>query len=90
MTTALGSEITNISRAPSAPVLEAMGPANEHFAKLSLAGIMIDIEVPVEQDELGFNYGRWQAGEADAAAGRVRPFADVMNALRSRVHRNRS
>jgi len=36
-------------------------------------------------DELGFSYARFVAGEADATAGRVRPFAEAMNALRARL-----
>jgi len=88
MNPTVNSEISNVSPAPSSGhSLETSKPANEHFDKLSMTGTILELEVPVQlADELGFDYQRWQAGEADMAAGRVSPFADVMNALRARGH----
>ena len=74
----------------SSSTLEASKPANEHFSTVSQSSEVYDVELAMpEGDPLGFSYERWQEGEADVDAGRVRSFADVMNALRARLRGNR-
>jgi len=61
--------------------------SSEHFRQLEV--LWMEIDVPGElTDPFAFRYERMKAGEADVEAGRTRPFAELMNALRSRIHRH--
>lgn len=61
--------------------------SSEHFRQLEV--LWMEIDLPGElTDPFAFNYERMKAGEADVEAGRTRPFAELMNALRSRLHRH--
>lgn len=69
------------------PVSSKNDRSSEHFRPLQVSWMEIDLpEEPT--DPLGFSYERMKAGEADVEAGRTRPFVELMNALRSRLHRN--
>jgi hypothetical protein len=64
--------------------------ATEHFTRIDAFGMMVTVRAPASNDPLGFSYERMLQGEADMKAGRVRSFADAMDALRARIRRNRA
>ena len=74
----------------NSPVFQVGDPINDHFS-LGMRPSLVGIDVSLyEEDSLGFSYERWQQGELDAVQGRVRPFADVIDAIRARIHGHRS
>jgi hypothetical protein len=78
---------SNQTRPQSArPADASSARVTEHFSRLSMETWFVDVrEVGPPDDPLGYNWARLQAGEADAVAGRVTSFGDVMNGLRARI-----
>lgn len=72
----------------SSTSFDASRPRNEHFTDLNAC--VVDLDVLVGQNEaLTFDYRRMLAGQEDVTSGRTRSLAEVMNALRARIRRNR-
>jgi hypothetical protein len=64
-------------------------PASEHYSALSVQLVRVQVPIALAPvDPLTFSRERMLLGEADVAAGRVEPFAQVMDALRARVRDN--
>lgn len=93
--------LTSSEQAATTTVLTSSGIVRpgDHWAQPPLSHYIIRVDgqffrgqklgqallsTPV-QDELGFSAERMLAGEASAAAGRVRPMASVVNELRARL-----
>jgi hypothetical protein len=60
---------------------------SEHYTGVRLLGPIITVYGSF-RDPLSFSRERWLQGEADAEAGRVHSFDDVMNALRAQVRKH--
>jgi hypothetical protein len=55
---------------------------SKHYTGVAL-GSPVVTKIASVPEPLGFSSARWRQGESDAASGRIQPFDDVMNALRT-------
>lgn len=87
--------LTSSEQTTTTTVLKSSGIVSpgDHWAQPPLSHYIIKVDgqffrgqkLGQNLDELGFSAERMLAGEASAAAGRVRPMATVMNELRARL-----